>query len=152
MQKLSHKSCVMVYKSCKVLHKETNKIGFTLFWVIFEFLWILQVTSQNTLKGKNLFTHRSLETFGLHKNTLASSNQALAHENLYNGALRRWSGAHRQWCGTRAGKQMNLGCDWAHPWPIGSGALAGDVAGEQRRRSSGSAAAMLKFRRGEGLH
>jgi hypothetical protein len=63
MQKLSHKSRVMLYKRCGVLHKETNKIGFAFFWFFLEFLHILQVTGQGTHKGKKLFTHRSLETF-----------------------------------------------------------------------------------------
>jgi hypothetical protein len=46
MQKLAHKGMVIPYKSCSVLPKETNKIGFTIFWVFCEFLHILQVTRQ----------------------------------------------------------------------------------------------------------
>jgi hypothetical protein len=41
MQKLSNKSIYILYKDSSALHKETNKIGFTIFWYFCEFLRIL---------------------------------------------------------------------------------------------------------------
>jgi hypothetical protein len=42
MQKLSHKSMIILHKSCSALNKETNKIGFLIFWFFCEFIWSLQ--------------------------------------------------------------------------------------------------------------
>jgi hypothetical protein len=63
MKKVQLKSIVILHKTCRVLHKETNKIRFTFFLI---FLWIYtNFTSHwtSTLKGKKLFSHMSLETF-----------------------------------------------------------------------------------------
>jgi hypothetical protein len=37
MQKLSWKTMDMLYKSCSVFHKESNKIGVAFIWIFYEF-------------------------------------------------------------------------------------------------------------------
>jgi hypothetical protein len=53
MEKLALKSRVTLYKSCRVIHKETNKIGFA-FFLFFLIFYRFTRFSQNTLEIKKI--------------------------------------------------------------------------------------------------
>jgi hypothetical protein len=73
------------------------------------FLWIskdLTCYSQNTLKGKNQFATRTLETF-------EPSQKCPPAKNPSQTSPRRRGRARCQWCGLGAGKQITRGFNWA---------------------------------------
>jgi hypothetical protein len=70
MQTLSHKIIYNLYKSCSALHKRTGKIGFTFFWLICEFLQILQVTGKTQRKGRILLHTGPYKLLTLHNHSL----------------------------------------------------------------------------------
>jgi hypothetical protein len=86
MQKLSGKGIDKFYKSCSVLHQESNKIGFAIFRVFFRISTDFLRFSTRALLFEIRFTQNSLEkkdsqhTLALHKTPLkrkTSCNVAL---------------------------------------------------------------------------
>jgi hypothetical protein len=121
IQKLSHKSRVMLYKSCRVLHKETNKIGFTFSWFFCEFLRILQDLGQGQTMVRIYFQKGPWKLLNLHKTTPTSSNQVPTTPWPSQIYPRRLGRARRRWGMARAGKQVTQRCDFAHLGSIGHG-------------------------------
>jgi hypothetical protein len=53
---------VILYKSCRVLHQKSNKIGFAFFWFLYNFLGILEDPANSSTLFKKQVTRRSRET------------------------------------------------------------------------------------------
>jgi hypothetical protein len=51
----------MFRESCSFGYTELNKIGFAIFGVFCDFLWILQGATETLKRGRNLFASRPLE-------------------------------------------------------------------------------------------
>jgi hypothetical protein len=65
MQKLSTKSIVMLYKSCRVVQMESNEIGFAVFGFLYNFLQILQDQPTTIHYLRNQLLSRPLERLKL---------------------------------------------------------------------------------------
>jgi hypothetical protein len=63
MQKVSGKTMVMLYKSCRVFHKESNKIEIAFFCFFKKFLRIFQESARHQVLLKIPFATGSLELF-----------------------------------------------------------------------------------------
>jgi hypothetical protein len=63
MQKLSGKSMVALYKSCRVFHQESKKIEFAFLWFFYDFIWIFQGSAIMPFLFKNQTARGSLELF-----------------------------------------------------------------------------------------
>jgi hypothetical protein len=63
MQNLPRKSIVMLHKSCRFFHKESNKIGFASFWFLYSFLCIFQDSAKHIHYFRSGFSIRPLEVF-----------------------------------------------------------------------------------------
>jgi hypothetical protein len=61
MHKLSVKIMVVLCKSCRTFHKESNEIGFAFFWFFYDFLRIFKVSAKALYYLRFCFTGRSLE-------------------------------------------------------------------------------------------
>jgi hypothetical protein len=81
MHKLSHKSMVMLYKSCRVIHKKTYKIGFVFVWFSLNFYEFFKIQAKHNYSWRSAW-----KLLKLHKTTRSSSNQALEHEDLHKRA------------------------------------------------------------------
>jgi hypothetical protein len=72
MQNSSHKSIYNLYKSCSTLHKESGKIGFTLFLFFLEFLCNLQVSGTTQRKRRILLHAGPWKDLKLHSYALGT--------------------------------------------------------------------------------
>jgi hypothetical protein len=64
MQKLSGISSDKNNKSCRIIHHESNKIGFTFFWCFCDFLCNLQESAKLQHYWRYTFARKPLERFG----------------------------------------------------------------------------------------
>jgi hypothetical protein len=74
MQKLSGKSMVVLYKSFRIFHSESNKIGFAFFLIFLRFSTNFQRFSKSTLLFENPTFSQAPGTF------LPITDRPLVHE------------------------------------------------------------------------
>jgi hypothetical protein len=72
MKHLSVNSSGKNNKSCSTFHQESNKIGFTFFWILYDFLWILQESAKHMYYLRFTFATRPLTILIPHDGTLGS--------------------------------------------------------------------------------
>jgi hypothetical protein len=70
MQKLKGISSGQNNKSCRIIHREAKKIGFTFFLIFCDFLRNLQESVKAQVLFKNYFAARPSKFFGVHNYTL----------------------------------------------------------------------------------
>jgi hypothetical protein len=136
MQKLSHKSMIILHKSCSALNKETNKISFLFFDFSVNLYGFYKMQAKHKSKEESIGTQVPSKSFSF---TEIPSGQKLSQISP-----RWWRRARRRWGGAGERQQTAHPCDWAHLRSIGVLGEHGDVAGERQRRSSGSTAAVAQ--------
>jgi hypothetical protein len=143
LQQLSLKSRVMLHKSCRVTHMETNKIGFTFFCfsvILYDFskFW------PKHIKGKESNCKGVPEKFWIFTEMPLGTKSLTAMPSTAWRARRRRGRA-------RGGQQMAPTRDWAHQESIRVLGSTGGVAGEWRRRVHGGVAAVARIPVGLGV-
>jgi hypothetical protein len=63
MQKLKGISSGQNNKSCSIIHHESNKIGFTFFWFLYDFLRNLQELAKQQYYLRITFARKTLDRF-----------------------------------------------------------------------------------------
>jgi hypothetical protein len=98
---------VILHKSCRVSYKESNKIGFAIFWFIFDFLRNLQHQPETIYYLRIKLSNRPLEVFQiLQKKPLAYRNVPRKKDDLAIGSSkvgRRWGSPDSGWEPTEGG-------------------------------------------------